>query len=73
MPPLPATRIGKRGWTSEEITGIESYGGMTARYYLPTLDEFRRCLGAYFDEIECTFGSHELGERCPTLVLTRRG
>jgi SAM-dependent methyltransferase len=72
MPPLPAMRAGTQGWTAEEITGIESYGGMTARYYLPTLAEFRQCTGHYFEEIECAFGSHELGERCPTLVLTRR-
>ena len=72
MPSLPAAHLGRRGWTSEEITGIASYAGMTARYYLPTLDEFRRCLGTRFDEIELAFGRQELGERCPTLVLTRR-
>ena len=72
MPPLPSTRSGKPGWTQEEITGIESYNGMTARYYLPTIAEFRQSAGAYFDEIECAFGSHELGERCPTLVLGKR-
>lgn len=73
MPPLPAARASTPGWTTQEITGIESYGGMSARYYLPTLAEFRQCAGRYFDEIECAFGSHELGERCPTLVLARRG
>lgn len=72
MPPLPAARAGALGWTPEEITGIESYAGMHARYYLPTLAEFRQCTGRYFDEIECAFGNHELGLQCPTLVLVKR-
>jgi SAM-dependent methyltransferase len=73
LPPVPAALAGARGWTAEEITGIESYRGMDARYYLPTLAEFRQSVATCFDEIECAFGRHELGERCPTLVLTRRG
>jgi SAM-dependent methyltransferase len=72
MPPLPAALAGVRGWTPEEITGIESYRAMDARYFLPTLAEFRQSVGMFFDEIECTFGGHELGERCPTFVLVRR-
>jgi SAM-dependent methyltransferase len=73
MPPLPATFAGVRGWTAEEVSGIDSYRAMQARYYLPTLAEFRQSVAAYFDENECTFGRHELGDRCPTLVLARRG
>lgn len=72
LPPSPAALAGVRGWTTEEITGIESYGGMDARYYLPTLAEFRQSMAAYFDELECSFGSHELGDRCPTFVFSRR-
>ena len=72
LPPSPDALAGIRGWTAEEITGIESYGGMDARYYLPTLAEFRQSVAAYFDEIECSFGSHELGDRCPTFVFVRR-
>jgi len=65
------------GWTAwldtpEEIVGIESYAGMDARYYQPTLAEFRRSLGAESQELECAFSHNELGERCPTLVLARR-
>jgi len=70
---LPSSPAGVRGWTTEEITGIESYGGMDARYYLPTLAEFRQSAAAYFDEVECSFGSHELGDRCPTFTFVRRG
>jgi SAM-dependent methyltransferase len=69
MPPLPSALIGASGWTAEEITGIESYRGMAARYFLPTLNEFRLSVGAHLREIECAFGADELGERCPTFVL----
>jgi SAM-dependent methyltransferase len=71
MPPWPTALVGARGWTAEEITGIESYRGMTARYFLPTLSEFRHSVGVHLREIECVFGTDELGERCPTFVLTR--
>ena len=72
MPALPQALAGRRGWTPEEIVGIESYAGMDARYYQPTLAEFRRSLGAESQELECAFSHNELGERCPTLVLARR-
>ena len=73
MRPVPATLAGKRGWTGEEISTLESYRAMDARYFLPTLAEFRQSVAPYFDEVGCTFGSNELGDRCPTLVLARRG
>lgn len=72
MPPLPAAFAGARGWTAEEITGIESYGGMQARYYLPTLAEFRRVMAPSLREVSCTFGRYELSDRCPTLVFAPR-
>ena len=72
MPALPQALAGKRGWTAEEIVGIESYAGLDARYYLPTLAEFRHSLGSSLRELECVFGRNELAERCPTLVLARR-
>jgi SAM-dependent methyltransferase len=73
MPSVPAALIGIRGWTAEEIGGIESYQGMSARYYLPTLAEFRRCMeSSSLCEEECAQGRHELADRCPTLVLARR-
>lgn len=72
MPALPQALVGKRGWTTEEITGIESYRGLDARYYLPMLAEFRHSLGPDLQELECVFGRDELAERCPTLVLARR-
>lgn len=73
LPPSPGALAGVRGWTAEEIIGIESYRGMDARYFLPTLAEFRQSTAPYFDELECSFGSHELGDRCPTFTFIRRG
>ena len=71
MPALPAALVGVRGWTAGEITGIESYRGMDARYFLPTLAEFRHSLAPSLREIECAWGRHELADRCPTFVLVR--
>jgi SAM-dependent methyltransferase len=67
---LPAQLAGVRGWTAEEIVGIESYRGMDSRYFLPTLTELRQTLCAFFREVECAWVRHELADRCPTLVLT---
>lgn len=66
---LPARLAGVRGWTQEEIVGVESYRGLDARYYLPTLAELRQAMQPWFVEIDCTIGRHELAERCPTVLL----
>jgi hypothetical protein len=71
MPALPAALVGVRGWTVGEIAGIESYRGMEARYFLPTLAEFRHSLASSLREIECAWGRHELADQCPTFVLVR--
>jgi len=70
---LPARLAGVRGWTPEEIVGVESYRDMQARYYLPTLAEARRTLQQWFVETDCACGRHELADRCPTFVLTAAG
>jgi SAM-dependent methyltransferase len=69
LPPPPAALAGTRGWTVEEIGGIEAYRGMGARYFLPTLAEFRQIVSSAFVEVECAWNHQELGDRCPTLVL----
>jgi SAM-dependent methyltransferase len=71
MPAPPAAPAGTRGWTAEEVATIEAYRGKEARYFLPTLAEFRQTLQPAFREIECAVGRHELADRCPTLVLAR--
>ena len=69
MPPLPVALVGARGWTAEEIVGIESYGGLDSRYFLPTLSELRQSLGMSLREKECAWGHYELADRCPTFVF----
>jgi hypothetical protein len=54
----------------EVIVGVESYRGLTARYFLPTLAEFREVFRTGFVETECAWGRHELADRCPTFVFT---
>ncbi len=67
---LPEHLRGVRGWTAEEIVGVESYRGMEARYFLPTLDELRQAFSPWFVEVECAWGRHELADRCPTLLFS---
>jgi SAM-dependent methyltransferase len=71
MPNAPDALAGRPGWTAEEVVGIESYCGMQARYYLPTLAELRQVMGGFLSELECVRGAHELSDRCPTLVWVR--
>jgi SAM-dependent methyltransferase len=66
---LPAQPDGIRGWTPEEIVGIESYRGMDSRYYLPTLAELRKTMSDGFTELDCSCGRHELADRCPTFLF----
>jgi hypothetical protein len=70
LPPLPSCLQGRRGWTAEEIAGIEGYRSLQARYFLPTLAEMRAIMEG-FAEVACHQGSHELAARCPTLVWER--
>jgi SAM-dependent methyltransferase len=69
MPAVPPALAGRRGWSDDEIVGIEAYRGLEGRYFVPTLAEFRRLLAPTFREVECIFGKYESADRCPTLVL----
>lgn len=69
-PRLPAHLAGARGWTPQEIVGIEAYRGLPSRYYLPTLAELRQAVKPWFAETACIHGGYELAERCPTLVFS---
>jgi SAM-dependent methyltransferase len=72
LPPRPVGLEARRGWTAEEIVGIEAYRGREMRYYLPTLAELRKVVSAALVEIECAWSDYELADRCPTLVLARK-
>jgi SAM-dependent methyltransferase len=73
LPPLPPELETCRGWTVEELAGIEAYRGQQTRYFLPTLSEFRKILSAALVEMKCTWCDYELANRCPTLVFLREG
>ena len=68
-PRLPTHLAGTRGWTPEEIVGVDAYCGMQSYYYLPTLAELRHAFRPWFVEIECAWGRHELADRCPTFIF----
>ena len=70
MPSLPSTYTEKRGWSANEVAGIERWQGVQTRYFMPTLAEFRQNLKPFLHEVECSFGRYELAERCPTFVFT---
>lgn len=68
-----AERLGiAPAWPPEEISTIDAYRDMEARYTFPTLAELREILGAHFIELACHVPGYELGDRCPILMLTRR-
>lgn len=60
------------GWPAAEVRTIDAYRDAPARYTFPTLAEARELLGEHFVERGCHVGAYELGERCPTLLLTPR-
>jgi hypothetical protein len=60
------------GWEKPAVDLIEFYAGSETRYWFPTLLQLREMLHHYFEEQAIHFGSGELGERCPTLLLRKR-
>lgn len=69
MPPLPAAYAGKPGWGAEEVDGMELLQGSQARFFMPTLTEFRQSQKPFLREVECSFGHYELADLCPTFVF----
>jgi SAM-dependent methyltransferase len=62
----------KLGWELATIASIDAYRGAATRYTFPTREELRAELASAFDERACHVPGYELGERCPSLVLTAR-
>lgn len=58
------------GWPAAEVRTIDAYRAASARYTFPTLAEARASLAEDFVERACHIGGYELGERCPTLLMT---
>lgn len=60
------------GWRMGEIETIDFYRGSTARYSYPPLSQLRKTIPLELKENEPLYGSYELAERCPLLVLESR-
>ena len=60
------------GWRMEDIDTIDFYRNSTARYSYPPLSQVRKTLPPELKECEPIYGSYELAERCPILVLEAR-
>lgn len=58
------------GWPAAEVRTIDAYRDAPARYTFPTLAEARAALAEHFVERACHAGGYELGDRCPTLLMT---
>ena len=59
-------------WPRASISTIDAYRDSDTRYTFPTLPELRSRLAEHFAELACHVPHYELGERCPTLLMTRR-
>jgi SAM-dependent methyltransferase len=62
----------RQGWPVELFRMVSDYARNDMRLVYPTLDELRALTAPHFDELDCAFGSYELAERAPTLVLAPR-
>lgn len=60
------------GFPILEVQTIANYEGVATRYTYSTLEEALEVLSRDFEPIEHWYGSYELAERCPTVVLRRR-
>ena len=59
-------------WPEEVVRTIEAYRDLSARLHFPTLGDLRGTLREFFDEQRAVLPTYQLGERCPTLVLSPR-
>jgi SAM-dependent methyltransferase len=62
----------KSGWSMLDIETIDVYRHSDAVYSHPTLTKVRDSASISFNEKALLFGSYELAERCPILVLESR-
>jgi SAM-dependent methyltransferase len=59
------------GWPLEEVRTLEAYRGVSTRYFFPTLSEHVGVLEEEGFVVErMVTPDYELGDRCPTLVLS---
>ena len=58
------------GWPLESVNTIDAYKDVSGRYFFPCLAQFRELMGGDLRELDCLVPTYEMGERCPTLVLS---
>jgi hypothetical protein len=58
------------GWPLESINTIDAYKDVSGRYFFPCLAQFRELMCGDLRELDCLVPTYEMGERCPTLVLS---
>jgi SAM-dependent methyltransferase len=58
------------GWPPTAVQTIASYRENDTRYTFPPLSVVRQRFAGFFQEIDCFKPSYEIGDRCPTLLLT---
>lgn len=60
------------GWNSAAIGTIDAYRDSPIQLSFPTLSELRQTYSPAFREVDLMYGSYELTESCPLLVLEAR-
>jgi SAM-dependent methyltransferase len=58
------------GWSHGEMDTVNAYRDRDTIYTFPTLAELRQILAAHFVELDCHVPAYELGDCCPTMVLS---
>jgi len=60
------------GWSHDDIDTIDFYRDSQAQYCYPTLAQVRKAIPDSLKEVDVIYGTYELAERCPILVLESR-
>ena len=60
------------GWTRAQIDTIDTYADVQYQLSFPALADIRGTFSSTFREIDVMYGSYELAECCPILVLQAR-
>jgi SAM-dependent methyltransferase len=69
----PAALSESLGWPVEQVRTIDAYRAQPSLYWFPTIAQFRQRFAGCFDEMACFQPTYELGERCLTFTLQKRG
>jgi hypothetical protein len=67
-----AALFDRLAWSPDVVATLTVYRGSDVRFTYPPLSEVQQRLEPFFRQRKIVFPSYELGDRCPTLVLTPR-